>query len=247
MSNLIVNHHLLARHPPAGVSALAHSLTGTAVAQLDGARRGSVLAFLANAGLLSTGTGPGTRGDHPPAVPIDGLDFEGAQMGSLRLGTASLAGANLQKTIIGVFTINSEEITRGRADLTNVDLRGARIADLYWTGVNLYGARLDKAVIGLGLMRDVRFTNACVNGTRFGRSDLDGVDISDAIGRGTDFSEISGLSGGPNFKPSSGRQSTLADIKLPDWFRTTDLPPGWTRHGDRALTRAGVGFPPCPS
>ena len=56
MSDLIIHEGLLSTKRPPAVAAVAHTLTAAAVRRLDGARKGQVVLFLGDAGLLDAGS-----------------------------------------------------------------------------------------------------------------------------------------------------------------------------------------------
>ncbi len=117
MSSLMLDRQLLRSKSGADVRNVARTATLTAVRRLDGPRRGLVVQFLAEAGLLGREEGAGARvrvasadlgGANLRGALLSGVDLRGADLGGAKLGRANLRKANL----------------RG-ANLAGADLRGA--------------------------------------------------------------------------------------------------------------------------
>ncbi len=106
------------------VRTLARARTLTILRRLDGGRKGSVVEFLYESGLITTGrsvlslAGADLIAAYLIAADLKGANLSGAKLGDADLREASLRGANLYG-----------------ADLKEVDLSGARLgdADLRWS------------------------------------------------------------------------------------------------------------------
>lgn len=110
---------------------IARARTLTALRQLDGERKGALLQFLYESGLIGQ---PLAYEGQPEGLvdlrsaDLSGANLEGADLEGANLGAVDLRGANLT------------EVDLRRADLQGADLRGA-----YLHGANLVGADLTAA------------------------------------------------------------------------------------------------------
>jgi hypothetical protein len=115
MSDLLLTYHL-ASQPPDEVLVLAESRTYTAVRNLDGIRKGTLVRFLLEAGLIS-----GSQ----PIMSVSNADLSGAIFTNANLRGTNLSGANLSGAIF-----------------TNADLSGAIFTNANLRGTDFSGAKL---------------------------------------------------------------------------------------------------------
>jgi hypothetical protein len=120
MTDLVLTHDAGGAHPDARVIALTRTLTVTAVRELDGARKGLVVQFLSESGILRN------RKDGPDL--LDEADRHGARLERMVLDDMNLAGADLHD-----------------ARLDAAFLEGTR-----FFGANLRGASLREAATSSG-------------------------------------------------------------------------------------------------
>jgi hypothetical protein len=127
------------------VSTLARSLTLTALSQLDGKRKGILIQFLIEAGLIQGRPdmpggdfGPALGSGHPgwarrrpiiglTSADLRGIDLSDADLNYVLLGEANLSGANLRGA-----DLNNAILFN--TDLTNADLFDATVS--WWGGLN---------------------------------------------------------------------------------------------------------------
>lgn len=150
MSGLMLDRNLLRSRPDANVRVVARTLTLTTVRRLNPERKGVVVRFLDEARLLE--------------VPDPKVELDGANLRSVELVSADLAGADLR----------GADLRRARlvaADLRRADLRGADLALARLTAAILRGADLRRASLDPAYL-----SNADLQG-----ADLRGVDIEDTM------------------------------------------------------------------
>ena len=137
MTNLMIDHHL--RSPPQGedpkdVRAVARARTLTLLTRLDGERKGHVVRFLYESGLISQKREL-TLADLTPTPPNTIVDVAGEAGADPRTAIVDLAGADLRGTILrGAILME--------VDLRNADLRWADLSD-----ASLSGAILRRAIL----------------------------------------------------------------------------------------------------
>lgn len=172
ISNLVLNYDLLKSHRRSAVRALAVARTDTAVRNLDGARKGILIRYLWEAGLIKA---------HKPIVDLNKVNledgvFRGTYLYDANLATdnlikanfyrtdvhgtilswANLSGADLNKANLGCFSIPQWNISMQLLDqlrfssidctvLKRADLSGAKLQDANLTGANLSRASLGGA------------------------------------------------------------------------------------------------------
>jgi hypothetical protein len=132
---------------PAGreLRVLARARTLTALGQLDGERKRSVLQFLHEAKLIEK---------RSPVISLDGADLKDAELADLNLSSADLKRADLRgANLRGASLIRSdlEAADLRRADLTEANLASTNLkkadlsdANLRWTHANLCQHQLDE-------------------------------------------------------------------------------------------------------
>jgi len=127
---------------------LARARTLTVLSRLDGRRQGSVVRFLAEAGLINR-ENPiialgGTRRRRPKhrdiAMPAGGLGEMALTLGGVKLEGVDLQGADLSGTDFSHVDLNFAKLTG--ADLTEADLSGSLLL-----GADLMGADLRDAIL----------------------------------------------------------------------------------------------------
>lgn len=198
MSGLMLDRDLWTRRPSPEVRAVARTFTLTVLRRLDPVRKGLVVRFLAQAGLI----GPGLPRGFPPVAaaepagpgdpPIGREDVAYVYLPRTRTPKVDLTGADLRDVQLrGVDLI-------GRS-LKGADLRGAdlREADLVATtfdeadlrDADLSGARMGDLSLGIPIANelDTSFALACVTGARFVGADMSGLRF-EGIGWNVDFS-----------------------------------------------------------
>lgn len=158
MSVLILDHHLLNSLPGDAVRALAVADTDTAVRNLDGKRKGILLRYLWESGLIIGAN---------PIIPLDRVDLSGADLVRANLSQVNLDGSDL-----------------AGADLAGAYPNGAMLQGATLAGADLRNANLGCVRIDLAITQGVG--GPAANGTCGSRTgaDLNGADLRSADLRG---------------------------------------------------------------
>jgi uncharacterized protein YjbI with pentapeptide repeats len=205
MADLMLDRRLLRSKPEADVREVARTATLTAVRRLDGARRGLVVRFLAEAQLLRSGE------DSLAAVDVASADFRGANLRYADLFDTNLRRADLSGSDLAAAGLSGAFLPRadlGRANLFNATLRGAyllgvdlrladlRMADLFNATLrgadlreaDLRGTFLIKADLFVAKLREANLVGADLGKANLSKADLVGADLRKANLSGADLS-----------------------------------------------------------
>jgi uncharacterized protein YjbI with pentapeptide repeats len=185
------------------VRSLARARTLTTLRRLDGGRKGSVVQFLYESGLLTKGRSV--------------LSLKGADLIAAYLTQADLRGANLSLAKLEDAVLRESDLSM--ANLYGTDLSGAdlRMTNLY--GANLYGADLSGADLRGANLRRSNLREADLSRTLLGEADLSktflrGADLSgakleDAVLKGADLRAA-------NVRVADLKEADLSGAKLGD-------------------------------
>lgn len=161
MSSLVLQYKLPESKPADPVRAIAVARTVTAVRDLDGDRKGTLIRYLWEAGLISA---------PKPIVDIFGADLTGAHF-----NRADLDGVALSQLIL-----NTSQFFR--AQLVKADLSGSTLYESVLTGANLSHADLSDSDPIAANLAGANLTSANLTD-----SDLTGANLTDAILTGADL------------------------------------------------------------
>jgi hypothetical protein len=158
---------------------MARTWTLAALRQLDGRRKGLLLQFLHEAGLIGGLEAAGGAGKQA-IVGLSGANLRGADLCGANLIGINLCGANLERSKLG------GAFLRG-ADLSGANLRGANLHGADLTGVNLCGANLDNAFltranliradISQAKLQQAYLRGANLSGANLRQADLEGASV----------------------------------------------------------------------
>ncbi len=151
MTNLLLEKGLRASREDDNVRTIARSHTLAVLRSLDGERKGQVIQFLYESGLISEAgtidlTGANLRGinlnrfeQFGGQIPIslNKINLSGASLVGAKLDSANLIGADLSNTDLSAATLM-------RADLSRANLTGANLLEADLWCANLKGANLRK-------------------------------------------------------------------------------------------------------
>jgi uncharacterized protein YjbI with pentapeptide repeats len=126
MSDLLLTSHLASSKSGDQIRAIAEARTYTAVRNLDGPRKGTLVRFLSETNLINWPL---------PIISLLGADLSGAIFTYANLSGANLSGANLSNSNLSGAKLSS-------ADLSGANLSGANFERAFFTGANLSGADL---------------------------------------------------------------------------------------------------------
>ena len=175
MSELVLDRRLLRSLPGADVRAIASTATLTAVRRLNGQRRGLVIQFLADAGLLGSDT-------QSRAVALDKADVTQADLRHEFLLNVDLSDANLRQA--DLFRAVLGEVDFSRTNLSSANLRSAQFSNATLDDANMNSANVSNALFLTSSLQRTNLTKADLSGTV-----LDGADLRDANLRQADLSK----------------------------------------------------------
>ncbi len=211
MSQLLFERNLRTSDPKTEVRYVARAQTLTVLRRLDTLRKGYLLQFLYEAGLINN-DGDGS------IIDLNGADLQGAEMQGLQLrkvnlGGANLHGANLQKA-------NLSGAMLRKADLSNTNMRDARLAQTNLHLVNLGQADLSGAVLCEADLIKAVLCEALLIQADLNGADLTGTDLSDANLSGADLSGAELLGANLSGAELSGANLQGTDLMNADPQRT---------------------------
>jgi hypothetical protein len=137
MSDLLFTEHLATSQPGDEVRQVARARTLTLLPQLNATRKGEVIQFLEDAGLL--------QGNQMVSAIIDLIDADlsYANLYGFNLVDADLSGANLNGAYLSYADLYGADFAF--ADLSGANLNGANLRHAYLSEADLYGADLRSA------------------------------------------------------------------------------------------------------
>ena len=184
MSGLMLNGGLLDAKPGSAVSQVARTATLATVRRLDGSRKGAVVRFLYEAGLLRICCWGNWYGSEPV------VDLTGADLRAADLTNAIFWSLSERESADQVGRERDFVALRG-------DLRGAKFdhADLY--GVHFTGTTQEVWFRAAASLQGASFDGAAISDTRLSETDLRGASF-----KGVEFSQV-------NFNNSDLRGATF--------------------------------------
>jgi len=167
IQDLLLNHHLLKSKPNDDAAILARARTLTALQGLDPERKGDLVQFIYDAGLI----GFMSANNYPSDLYIERL-----QLGEKVFCTK----CKLLKESEHNSIIRLDKANLSGADLANANLKGADLI-----GANLANAKLSYADLGsanleLSFLRSANLKGAYLNGADLRSAYLKGADLTDA-------------------------------------------------------------------
>jgi uncharacterized protein YjbI with pentapeptide repeats len=206
MSELLLKDKL-SRFSPDEVRNVAKSRTLTVLRSLDSKRRGSVLLFLKDSGLIDREavidmSSADLRGAYLmlstlsrvnlSQADLSGADLRGADLsksflGETNLSKADLSGANLSGTDLFESNLNGANLSQtklSKANLNGADLRGCRLHEADLRDADLSGVNLN-----VGDLVGANLRGAKLGGAKLLGADLREADLSQADLSGTQITE----------------------------------------------------------
>jgi hypothetical protein len=123
---------LLRARPGDNLSAVVRARTLTVLSRLDGGRRGSVLRFLYESGLIYKDS---------PVFRLDGANLRGAVLTKTNLHAAALSGSDLRGADLSWALLNEANLANASSEGANLEGAGMYKADLL--GTKLHRANLE--------------------------------------------------------------------------------------------------------
>jgi uncharacterized protein YjbI with pentapeptide repeats len=179
MSHLLLEKGLRGSEEDDDVRMLARARTLTVLTQLDPDRKGSVLRFLYEAGLIS-------KSD--PIIKLSGISI----LGSIS-GAADLSGVDLAFVYMGDADLSGTRMTEADlafcqlpgADLREADLSNSKLSNGDFSGDDfrhtvLSETTFDEAILEGADLRDVQLWGNDLTGANLSKADLRGAELSGA-------------------------------------------------------------------
>jgi uncharacterized protein YjbI with pentapeptide repeats len=196
MSELLLEKNSRVSAPDSEIWNIARALTLTLLRRLDAERKGSVLQFLYESGLINKNAGKGI-------LDLSGADLGGADLGGINLSSAILSGAllveadlseaqlmeaNLNVAILSGADLSGANLSGATlswailtgANLSGANLSGANLSGANLNGANLNGANLSKAILDKAYLNEVDLKLANLNETGLSEAKLKKADLSKA-------------------------------------------------------------------
>lgn len=148
---------------------IARARTLTVLPGLNGDRKGRLLQFLYESGLITVNS--------KECILLQNADLSGANLRGFDLSRANLSEANLSGA-------NLSGANLSEAQLQGVCLENADLSGVILRGANLHRARLRDATLNGASLQDVNLTQANLSDARLERADLTRADFSDSIVNG---------------------------------------------------------------
>ena len=179
MLELLLAKNLRSSTEDEEVQKIARVRTLTVLRRLDAERKGSVLQFLQESGLI---------GKDKRVINLTGANLIGANLSGANLSRADLSGADLSKANLSGVVLSGADLSLANligANLSGVYLSGADLSGVYLSGAYLFLANLSKANLsGAGLYE------ANLSLANLSRADLSGANLSKANLSGANLSEV---------------------------------------------------------
>jgi len=167
MSDLLLNSKLRESQPGDEVRNVARARTLTVLPQLNGTRKGEVIQFLQEAGLIS---------QKNTIVDLTSANLTSVDLSHANLNSAALWGTNLHNADLSSAWIDNANLSG--ADLSGADLTNAIFDSAYITGANLSNANLSYTALAGADLSGADLTNADLSGADLGKADLSLASLS---------------------------------------------------------------------
>ena len=181
MSNLLLEKNLRTSESEE-VMNVARVWTLTVLRGLDKTRKGIVVRFVREAGLIYKAK---------PVVRLSGADLRGAilsyaslsdiYLGVVDLRDAELISTDLKDTDLSAAKLqgaNLQGAFLGDANLNIAELQGAKLQGAYLSGANLVNANLQDADLRGAALRGTKLKFAVLDGADLSRADLNGANVT---------------------------------------------------------------------
>src|SRR5258708_4930901 len=190
MLELLLAKNLRSSTEDEEVQKIARVRTLTVLRRLDAERKGSVLQFLQESGLIGKDKRViNLTGANLIGANLIGANLSGANLSGVYLSRADLSGADLSKANLSGAVLSGADLSVAYlfvANLSKANLSGASLyeANLSLANLgkaNLSGANLGKANLGGANLSEVVLSGANLNGANLSGADLSGANLSGAL------------------------------------------------------------------
>jgi uncharacterized protein YjbI with pentapeptide repeats len=217
MAELLLKEKL-SKFSPEEVRSVARIRTLTVLRGLDPNRKGRVLMFLKDSGLI----------EREAVIDLCGADLSGisatfASLGRVNLSEANLSGANLQgaglsKSYLGGTNLQGADLAGANlagADLFEANLSGADLSHARLNGANLNGANLRGCKLNEANLSDADLSGVNLSVGDLIRANLRGAKLEGARLAGADLRQAD-LSGTQLSKTDLEKAKSIEGATLPD-------------------------------
>lgn len=230
MTALMIENDLVNSNARSAIRSVARTRTLTILRRLDGLRKGVVIRFLYEAGLIN-GSGANLEnkegnentitilaGADLSHVDLRGADLSGANLRGCNLKCANLCKAIFRETDLCDSDLSGAQLQEAEMFLTHMescDLHGANLHKVHMERVRLNSANLAGADITHANIWVSHLENADLQNAQFQHSDISGTKFAVANLKGAN------LVGTGNIDRDELRSATIDDkTKLPDYLQT---------------------------
>jgi Pentapeptide repeats (8 copies) len=158
MSLLLSERGPLDQLPSTQIKALARARTLRVLPRLDGVRKGRVVQFLWESGLISNASA---------IVDLRGAWLREADLSGANLPNAKLSGADLSEANLSGAMLNDADLSRADladADLSWASLIGGNLSNTHLAGASFIGASLGDAYLGEANLRGAYMSGCYMSG-----------------------------------------------------------------------------------
>lgn len=182
MTDLLLEKGLRDSQDEDEVRSIARTRTLTVLRTLDETRKGLVVRFLYEAGLIHRDRPiVSLRGTDLGRAELSEADLHGADLSETDLSEANLSDAHLGEA-------NLNETNLGEAVLSRAVLFGACLTGAYLSEAHLYGADLCKAILSKAVMIGADLRGGRLSGAVLSGAVLSGAALSEAVLSGANLS-----------------------------------------------------------
>jgi len=236
MTTLILDRNLREASSDSDIAAIATARTHATLRMLDSVRKGILIRFLVEAGLITnTEVVDEEIVDCLPVLELEGADLRGVELTDVTFWRGLvLHGANLSDALLERISFGRSDLWGFKADKANFsfcELMGANLAHANISNSNFFHINASDIIFGWSKIKGSDFTGALLVKSGFDRTNLKDVIFTESWFRGADFTEATlervsfedaDLS--PWYKKDQKKASTFNGAKLTDVkFNGADL------------------------
>ena len=191
MLELLLAKNLRSSTEDEEVQKIARVRTLTVLRRLDAERKGSLLQFLQESGLI----GKDKRVINLTGANLIGANLSGANLSGVYLSRADLSGADLSKANLSGVVLSGADLSLANligANLSGVYLSGADLSGVYLSGAYLFLANLSKANLSGASLYEANLSlanlgKANLSGANLGKANLGGANLSEVVLNGANL------------------------------------------------------------
>ena len=179
MLELLLAKNLRSSTEDEEVQKIARVRTLTVLRRLDAERKGSVLQFLQESGLI----GKDKRVINLTGANLIGANLSGANLSGVYLSRADLSGADLSKANLSGVVLSGADLSLANligANLSGVYLSGADLSGVYLSGAYLFLANLSKANLSGASLYEANLSLANLSKANLSLANLSKANLSGA-------------------------------------------------------------------